>query len=211
MAKVDAIATLTIKVSKDDLILFTDVLYDDMADNAINGLDAHASNEDTHGLTARFAAVNSDIDDLWIEVATKVDIADIDLSTKANKSGDTFTGTVIIDGPAEHLVLTSPTTARRSIYGSVGGLKRWEIDVANNDEESGENFGSNFSIGSYNDDGTFNTIALEISRKYNYVSVKDIIVGGSITVEDLLDMRIQTAEPTTELKFGTLWIRPIPV
>lgn len=210
MAKVDAIATLTVKVSKDDLVLFTDVLYDDMADSAITGLATHAADWDTHGLTARFAAVDSDIDDLWTELNTKVSIEDVDLASKANVAGDTFTGTVIIDGPAEHLVLNSPTTARRSIYGSVNGLKRWEIDVANNDEESGGNTGSNFSIGSYNDDGTFNTIALEINRKHDYVSVNNIVVGGSIIVEDILDMRIQTDPPTTNLKFGTVWIRPVP-
>lgn len=209
MAKQDALDTLTIKVSKDDLLLFTDVLYDDMADPDINGLTTHAADWDTHGLTDRFAAVDSDIDLIWDELNTKVGINDIDLTSKADKAGDTFTGTVKISTASDHLVINGAAETRRAIYSTTSDIKRWEISLATNEDENDVNSGSNFSIAHFDDNGNFMGFPLSIDRATGITTIENLVIGGELIEEDTIDIRKQEWEPTENLRRGTVWLKVV--
>jgi hypothetical protein len=207
MSKANALSKLTIKVSKDDLELFTDILYQDIADPALNGVNTHAADLAAHGLTTRFAAVDADIDLIWDELNTKVGLNDIDLSTKADKAGDTFTGTVKISTLQDHLVINGASETRRGIYSTTSDKKRWEISLATNETEGAENSGSNFSIARYNDNGGFMGFPLSIDRSTGITTIENLVIGGDLLEEDSLDIRQHPWEPTENLRRGTVWLR----
>jgi hypothetical protein len=209
MAKQDAKDDLSIKVSHADMLAYTDQLYTDIADPAINGINTHAADESPHNLPARFAAVQGQIDTINDELATKLGAGDVSLDGKADVAGDTFTGTVTFAGGDEAVIITGPEQTDRSIRGKTAGLNRWEIAVASNDDEQGANSGSNLVVARYNDDGTFKGIPFAIDRATGVTYIDQLSVGGGdLLVGEGMDVRVQPDEPTTDLKVGTVWLRP---
>lgn len=210
MSKTNAVSKLTIKISKVDMSDYSDVLYQDIADPAINGIAAHALLTNVHGLPALVADIDAEFQDVWDALDTKIGSGDLNLSGKADKAGDTFTGTVKIATTMEHLVLNGPASTRRAVYSSTANLKRWELALASNEVEAGNNAGSNFSIARYNDAGQFIGVPFSINRATGTVNVETLSVGGgTILQENAIDIRLQTAEPTTDLQLGTVWLRPV--
>lgn len=208
MSKANAVSKLTIKISKTDMSDYSDVLYQDIADPAINGIAAHALLTNVHGLPAIVASINAEFDDVWDALDTKLGAGDINLSGKADVSGDTFTGSVAINTLSDHLVLDGQPSVRKAIYSKTNGLKRWEFALASNEIESGSNNGSNFSVARFNDDGTFIDAPFTINRRTGTVYVKSLSVGGGdILVGASVDIRKQFTEPTENLQVGTVWLR----
>lgn len=207
MPKEDAVANLTIKVSHQDMLDYTDDLYLDIANPAINGIDTHSLDEAPHNLPARFAAVYSEIDRIDTELANKLDVVNID--GKADVAGDTFTGTVIFAGGDEATVIDGPEQSDRSVYARTDGVNRWEMQIASNDDELGANSGSNFAISRYGDSGEFLGTPFAIDRKTGTVLVDSLQVGGGeIIVGAGVDVRVQELEPTENITVGTVWIKP---
>lgn len=186
---------------------YTDVLYEDMADPAINGLTTHSNDPTAHNLPAQFAAIDAEIDRIDDELATKV--SSVDLSGKADVTGDTFTGTVIFEGGDQAVIVNGPEQTDRSLRGKTGGANRWELSLASNDDEMGSNSGSNLVVARYDDAGNFLGIPFAIDRQTGKTYIDQLQVGGgSILVGEGLDVRLQDTEPTTNLKLGTVWLRP---
>ena len=211
MAKQDAIDTLTIKISYDDLVAYTNQVYTDIADPAINGINTHAALTNVHGLPAIVADINAEFQDVWDALDTKVGVADLNLSGKADKVGDTFTGTIVVNTVNDHLVLRSAAGVRRAVYSKTNGNKRWEVAIATNESETGGNKGSNFAIARYADNGQFLDYPFSINRETGVVSVNEIVVGsgGIQGGGGGFDIRVQTDEPTANLAVGTVWLRPV--
>jgi hypothetical protein len=209
VAKQDAKDLLSIKVSHADMLAYTDQVYEDVADPSINGIEVHAVSEVPHNLPARFAAVQSQINDINDELATKLDSGDLALDGKADVAGDTFTGTVTFAGGDEAVVINGPEQTDRSIRGKTSGVNRWEVALASNDNEQGSDSGSNLVVARFADDGTFKGIPFAIDRATGVTYIDQLAVGGGdILVGEGVDVRVQPLEPTDNLKIGTIWLRP---
>jgi hypothetical protein len=207
MSNANAMNQLSIKISRDDMQLYTNVLYADMADPAINGIDTHAASTTAHDLPAQFSAVYGEIDRIDDELATK--IGSVDLSNKADVTGDTFTG--IMDFTAANVAATISGSANtdRAIVARTGTENRWELSLASNDNEIGGNKGSNFVVTRYDDNGNFLGIPFVIDRETGVTYVDQLQVGGGdVLVGEGIDVRLQQSEPTDNLKLGTVWLRP---
>lgn len=181
MPRDTALDQLSIKISRDDMALYTNIIYDDMADPLYNGLAAHSVDTDAHDLNARFAEVNSSIGLLSAEVDTKID--DFDLSTKADVAGDEFTGAVVFSGSDTPVIIKGAASTDRSMVARTNNANRWELALASNDGEIGGNTGSNLVISRYADNGTFLGIPLSIERSSGEVNIHRLHV-------DILDANV---------------------
>lgn len=90
-----------------------------------------------------------------------------------NVDGDTMTDNLAINKPNTEVQLKLQSDANASLRLEKGdGTNRWTLwkDAAT---ESGSNVGSDFSIGSYNDDGSWNKTHLKIKRSNGVTTVFD--------------------------------------
>lgn len=88
----------------------------------------------------------------------------------ASSTGDTSIG---IDSPVGHA---------SSLYGVRGGLPRWQISLPNGTAETGGNVGSDFTVGRFNDAGTFLDLPFYIIRSTgNATFAKALAVTGTFT------------------------------
>lgn len=95
-------------------------------------------------------------------------------------TGGTLTGPLTVAAPTLSLtagagadasfIMGSPAGRFRGIFGRTGALSRWVTYQGDNIPETGSNAGSNYSIGRYNDAGTFVDLPLAISRATGIVN-----------------------------------------
>ena len=86
------------------------------------------------------------------------------LAAKVAKAGDTMVGNLIISKVDPQIFLNKTTANAANIFGQQAGLGRWVVQVGDSAVETGADAGSNFSIGRYNDAGTYVDAPLSIAR-----------------------------------------------
>lgn len=206
MAKSDALDELAGRVSKADLEAYTDVVYVDVADPAINGLDEHSQSGAPHSIPDIVSAVNSQFAEVGAAIETKIGVDYQELALKANVTGETFTGTVKSDTIANAIEIDGPTGSNREIVGQTNSLRRWRVNMGDSAPESGANEGAEFSVSRYADNGTFLGTPFGIDRKTGKTYVNRINIGGTIMQSGGLDIRYEETRPTNDLELGTMWI-----
>ena len=104
-----------------------------------------------------------------------------DLTQFVQKIGDVMTGDLQINKVAPALFLNktgSPQSA--AIFGQLGGLNRFTLELGNGNAESTGNAGSNCSILRYTDAGVFIDTPFAITRSNGTVSMPNNVVVGTL-------------------------------
>jgi hypothetical protein len=113
-----------------------------------------------------------DIIGLSDSLAAKADKTALD--AKVNKAGDTMSGDLVIN--------RATSAVSGSIIGKISGKARWSFVPGDASNETGSNFGSNFGIGRYADDGTWLGYALAITRADSIATfAAQVTVGQNLT------------------------------
>jgi hypothetical protein len=78
------------------------------------------------------------------------------------------TGGTSITNP---LVIERGATAPIAIYGTVGGLNRWRLNLGDSEPETGVAGGSDFHLDSYNNDGSYRNLVIHADRDTSEVTL----------------------------------------
>jgi hypothetical protein len=188
------------------MLAYTDSLYIDIADSALNGIAVHDANDDSHGITERFNEREKQFVAIEQELATKRGYNDPDILAKADVAGTEFTGKVVSRALVEHLVIDGVGT-RRSIFGATEDSKRWAFTLADDVPESGDNAGSNIRISRYDNDGQFLGTPMAVKRSDGSVQIYKLRTGDGQSY-DAPGMNIywKAIEPSINLTLGGVWL-----
>jgi hypothetical protein len=186
--KQSAIDQLTIKITRTSLINYTNEIYKDI-DPLLVFMGNHQNNySNPHNVTkAQVGLSNVDnTSDLNKPISTATQDAldelesvitgGVDISSKADVTGETFTGNLSIStGDAEpSLTLESNVGVSRALYGRTGANARWRVYLGSADAESGANVGSDFSISRFDDSGAFVDTPFIITRSNGIVTARNL-------------------------------------
>lgn len=186
--KQSAVDQLTIKITRTSLINYTNEIYKDI-DPLLVFMGNHQNNySNPHNVTkAQVGLSNVDnTSDLNKPISTATQDAldelellvtgGIDLSSKADVTGETFTGNIgISTGDAEPaLILQSNIGTAKAIYGRSGTAYRWRVYLGSADAETGANVGSDFTISRYDDAGTFVDTPFRITRSNGIITARNL-------------------------------------
>ena len=103
-----------------------------------------------------------------LHAATKqyVDAVNTTATGKVNKAGDTMTGTLTLSYASPVLYIDKAASGQAAdIVGRKTGSNRWILRLGDFDAESGSDAGSNFTLLSYGDTGSYLGAGLTINRK----------------------------------------------
>lgn len=106
-------------------------------------------------------SVRNQANNAWLPVATNV------TGSFLLKAGDTMTGTLIIQPPGLDATLELDKSASGKfsrLRGEMNTQLRWTLDLGDSTAEGGTNTGSNFSVGRWNDGGSFIDTPFSIAR-----------------------------------------------
>jgi hypothetical protein len=117
-----------------------------------------------------------------------VDAADAALQTgKVAKSGDTMTGSLLINGANPFMGLNKTASGQTNqIYGYTNSTVRWEMDLGSQAAESGGNAGSDFLLSRFNDAGAWLATAMLITRStgavnfYSTLNAPTVVAIGDV-------------------------------
>jgi hypothetical protein len=100
-------------------------------------------------------------------------------------------GSLTVNSAFPLLTLNKAASGQFSrITGSLGTVKRWDVNAGNDDVEAGANSGSNFSIFRFADNGVFLGVPLSIERDNGLVSIPTLAIataGSTPTIASSLD------------------------
>lgn len=194
----DAKDALVIKITKSSLITVIDEIYNDI-DPLTTGFNNHTLNySNPHSVTkAQVGLGNVDnTSDINKPISTatqdaldlKLDIADLDLTSKADISGDTFTGPITVSTGAfsPFINLDANAGVEKTIVVKSGGVDRWSIKLANAESEASGNIGSNIEFVRHDNSGSSIDTPLKIQRSDGTVIIPRLDVDGS-TITNVAD------------------------
>jgi hypothetical protein len=108
-------------------------------------------------------------------------------SSRVAKAGDTMTGALVLSYAEPTFSLNKPAGSHyNSMYGQVGGLSRWILNLGDNGTESGGNAGSDFGLTRFSDAGAAIDAPLKIVRSTgNITASSSLVVSSNITGDQI--------------------------
>ena len=107
-------------------------------------------------------------------------ISQADADTRyVNVTGDTMSGDLKVAKSGPKITLDKADNVGANIFSTLGGLSRWQLNLANGIVESGGNAGSNFQLNRFNDAGTLLDTPFQITRSTGVAdfAVKPTVAG----------------------------------
>lgn len=143
-----------------------------IAELGINFPDKAIYSKDASGAVVKVATANASDAELrdrsthtGSQAISTVTSLQTSLDAKAALNGPTFTGNVTVSKSIPTLLLNTTASGQaRRIFSQTNGLFRWEWDFGDGTAESGSDAGSDISISTFNDAGSYKATVLTIYR-----------------------------------------------